>query len=275
MSDTPRIGIYQKDHPILRTQLDAARYLVKPTVGVTQRSLQQYEDAIVDQGPTSSCMGHGTSQALTVSYAAAGQALPFRPSPKLIYELLRILDRQTPAEKLQDVGAMPARVPQALSFWGIQPMVMATTADGRVSDVDPSNVNDEPRLLELETSGLKLVTGEYRVNETSSSFADMICAAIAGGQNPSCALGIGLFVDTQNFMAYDGSMPVDTIDISDPQGGGHWLALDYFYTDVILGVVFGGPNSWGPGWGKNGHYEITARCLQRVCSDCYLFNVNK
>lgn len=268
-----RIGIYKKDHPLLRTQLDAARYLVKPTVGVPQSSLQHFEEPILDQGPTGSCTGHGTSQALTVSYAASGQPLPFRPSPKIIYELARILDRQTPADGLTDSGAMPARVMQALSFWGIQPMTEAATSDGRLSDVEPSNVNDEPKLLELENSGLKLVTGEYRVDETSSSFADMICAAIAGGAHAPCPAAVGIFVDS-NFMNYSGETPVSAIDTSDPNGGGHWLCLDYFYTDAVLGVVFGGPNSWSASWGKAGHWEMTASCLQSVCSDCYLINAN-
>lgn len=269
------IGIYTKDHPVLRSQRDARIHLEGASASntPTRYSLESFEAPIEDQGPTSACVGHGTSQAIYTSYAAAGQPLTFVPSPNLIYKLARILNRVSPAMALADDGAMPAFAIAALGGFGVTAME-AQSPDGRNSDVTPQNVNTEPSFLELETSGLKLVTGQFRVNETSDTFGEQVAAAISGANGKApCSVCFGAFVDTQNFMAYDGNAPIQNIDTSDPQGGGHWFVGDYYYTDSTLGLIIGGPNSWGGGWGKAGHFEIVASVLQRVTSDCYLMNV--
>ena len=269
------IGIYTKDHPVLRTQRDARIHLVGATASNTPNAytLEAFEAPILDQGPTSSCIGHGSAQAVYTSYAAAGRPLAFTPSPKVIYDLARILNRVSPATALADDGAMPSFAIAALSGFGVTAME-ALAGDGRNSDVTTVNVNAEPSFLELETSGLKLVTGQFRVDETSDTFGMQISAAISGASGKApCSVCFGAFVDTQNFMAYDGQTPIQNIDTSDPQGGGHWFVGDYYYTDPTLGLIIGGPNSWGGGWGKAGHYEIVASVLQRVTSDCYLMNV--
>lgn len=269
------IGIAHPDHPLLRTQRDARIHLAGATNIPSAYSLEKYEAPIMDQGSgtdgTSSCIGHGSAQAIFTSYAAAGSDLQFVPSPKVIYDLARILNRISPMAGLQDNGAMPAFAIAALSGWGVTPI--GALASGRFSDVTPDNVNVEPTLLELETSGLKLVTGEFRINEQSDTFGEQISAAVSGSSGKApCSVCFGAFVDS-NFMAYDGNTPITTIDLRDPQGGGHWFVGDYFYTSIALGLVIGGPNSWGPAWGRTGHYEIAVSALQPATSDCYLMNV--
>lgn len=272
---------YIPDADHKRRQKDSTlRFGNSPTV-LQQTSLASFRAPIFDQGSTGSCTFHGTPQAVYTSAAASGTPLPFIPSPRVGYALVRILERQDASQKLTDSGAMPSDLLTVLRQYGVAPM--GPSSDGRFSDVGPSNVNDEPSLLDLETSGLKLLTGEYRIDETNPNFAAQIQASLTS----NAAAGIGIFVDS-GFMNWTGiAGPIDTIDLTDPNGGGHWLALDYYYTHPSFGLVFGGPNSWGTGWPNApmpyngspfwtpGCYEITARCLAKVMSDCLLFPVKQ
>jgi hypothetical protein len=295
-SHFPLGHIPDADH--FRTQKPAHVLLGSAPTAGPAISVGGFEAPIEDQGQTGHCGGTGTSQAVYASAGASGKPLPFVPSPKMIYALARIQARQDSTQKLTDSGVMPANLIGALR-WGVMP-IAAPTPDGRYDDVwsqddldavmlsglvNPPNVNDEPSLLDLETSGLKIVTGEYRIDETGSNFAAQIRAGLAG---PKCATGIGIFVDVAHFMQWDPSTgPIQTIDLNDPNGGGHWLALTYSYIIPYTGiVVFGGPNSWSTKWPQGrggavpgspfwtpGHYEITASCLQSVCTDAILFPV--
>jgi hypothetical protein len=280
------------DH--FRTQKPAHLLLGSSPSAPTQVAVDAYEAPIGDQGRTGHCGGSGTQQAVYTSAGAAGKPLPFVPSPRLIYALARIQARQDSTQPLTDSGVMPANLIGALR-WGIAPM-QTPTPDGRYDDVwsqddldalgvnGTPNVNDEPSLLDLETSGLKIVTGEYRIDETSKDFGAQIRAALGGTSAPPCATGVGIFVDSTNFMQWDPSTgPISTIDLNDPNGGGHWLALTYSYITPSGVVVLGGPNSWSKDWPQGsgggspfwtvGHWEMTADCLQRVCTDAILFPV--
>lgn len=267
-------------------------------VTATNLSVGQWEGPLIDQGQTGHCTGAGTSQILQCSFGASGQPIGFQPSPKLIYDLARIIARASNTEVLTDSGAFPTDLIEALRIWGIAPM-QGPTPDGRNDDVwgpddvigipgVKANVNDEPSLVDLETAGLRLVTGDYRIDEQRPDFGAQIRSALAGTSSVKpCAVGIGIFVDT-GFQNWDPrSGPIKNINLGDPQGGGHWLCLSYSYIDSRNTIVFGGPNSWGLGWPLGsagppespfwspGHYELTLDCLARVCSDCLLFPVTK
>jgi hypothetical protein len=271
-------------------------YGTTPTVP-PRASLTHLEAPTIDQGQTEHCTGAGTSQAAYVSAAAGGSPLPFVPSPRFFYSVVRILERPDASQPLTDSGAMPSDLLTVLRQYGAVPLV-APTPDGRYDDVwgpddlvgltnpPPPNVNDEVSLLDLEKGGLKIITGEYRIDEKSLGAVGQIQASIAGIGGAPAAGGIGIFVDTTNFMQWDPAQgPIKNIDLSDPQGGGHWLALTYYYTTAAGLIVFGGPNSWSKRWPTasapppespywtSGHYEITASCLQSVMSDCLLFPV--
>ena len=275
-----------------KQQKDATlKFGLSPTVPA-QASLAKFRAPIFDQGQTGSCTGHGTAQAVYTSMGAAGTPLPFVPSPDIIYKTARTLERANASIALTDSGAMPTDLLTVLRSFGIAPMG-PLSPDGRFSDVwgpddirgianaPAPNVNVDVSLLNLESSGLRLLTGEYRVSQTGAAFTAQIQASIAG----AAAGGIGIFVDSA-FMNWDPSTgPIQKINLADKNGGGHWLSLDYFYTDPTLGVIVGGPNSWGqlnwptapyggpprsPYW-TPGCYEMTASCLQTVCSDCLLF----
>jgi hypothetical protein len=267
-----------------RKQKDSRlRFGVSPTLP-SQVSLVSFEAPVMDQTSTSSCVGHGTAQAVYTSAAAAGTPLPFVPSPRFLYAVVRTLERPDSSVALTDSGAMPSDILTVLRQFGVAPI--AAPPGGPYSDVSDANVNDEVSLLDLETAGLKLLTGEYRIDETAPDAAAQIRASLAGvgGQKPA-ACGIGIFVDTTNFMQWNpASGPISTIDLTDPNGGGHWLGLSYSYMTSSGVVVFGGPNSWNTSWPrggpvpgspfwKPGHFEITAPCLKSVMSDCLSFPI--
>jgi len=244
-------------------------------------SSESLEGTILDQNSTGSCTGHGSSQWLQVSYAKAGRPLPFRPSPRSIYALTRGLDRAaaTPAGQplpaLQDVGGMPADVVLALSQYGIEPLVMPSP-QGFQSDVDPSNVNAELTLGDLEKAAGELLQAARIVDPSQPDWQDALASALEANG----AAGVGVFVDTAFEQWTPAQGPVQSINQSDQNGGGHWLAVTSFRTcvagsaDAASGVpvgalIFRGPNSWTNTWGDKGHWEMTGACLQAVCSACY------
>jgi hypothetical protein len=272
-----------------RTQKSAALRVSAPT---TEADLTGFEAPLEDQGQTGSCGGHGTSQAVFTSMNAAGVPNLFVPSPDLIYKLARIVRRSNASEGLSDSGVMPSDLLTVLRQYGIKP-INAPTPDGRYSDVwgpgdlvgvpaAKPNVNLEPDLLDLERSGMRLLTGEYRIDEQDPRMAQQALNCLGS----KAAVGIGIFVDGA-FMDWDPmSGPITKINLNDPRGGGHWLALTYGYTRDDGMIVLGGPNSWGKFWPatasttcpgspfwKPGHYEITAPALQAALTDCLLFPV--
>lgn len=275
------------------------RLAAGPEVAVRDISVGHFEGPLLDQGRTGHCTGTGTSQILSCSFGAAGTPLDFQPSPWLIYSLARILERSSARDPLSDSGAFPTDLIDVLRVWGIAPM-QGPTPDGRNDDVwsdddlaaagitgIAANVNHEPSLVDLETAGLRLVTGDYRIDESKPDFGAQIRAALAGTSAVKpCAVGIGIFVDSA-FQQWDPRRgPIASVNLADPLGGGHWLCLSYSYLTSSNAIVFGGPNSWSKAWPAApdggppgspywtpGHYEITLDALQRVCTDCLLFPV--
>jgi hypothetical protein len=270
-----------------------ASLLLKASGAVAQASLVGCEAPILNQGQTGSCGGHGTTQAAYTALNAAGFSPLTVPSPRILYALARIMQRTNASQGLADSGVMPSDLLTVLRQYGIKPMAPTVTPDGRYSDVwgpgdltglplAQPNVNTEPDLLDLETSGLKLLTGEYRIDESDPTLAQQILASV----NAKAPGGVGIFVDSA-FMSWDPSTgPIKSINLADPQGGGHWLALTYGYTTPAGVVVLGGPNSWGAEWPvtagsgvpgspywKPGHWEVEAPGLQAAMSDCLLFPV--
>ena len=255
-----------------------------------QASLASYRIPIFDQGQTGSCVGHGTAMGVATSANAAGAPLGFVPSPGLAYKLARVLERTSNSIPLADGGSMPTDVLTVLLNWGIKP-IGPMAPDGRNSDVwGPNdqnngalpNVDTEPTLNELEDSGLCLLAGEYRIDETATNAVGQIQAAVSSG----FSVGVGIFVDTA-FMSWDPSTgPIRSVNLQDPQGGGHFPVVDYYYTMADGTVVVGGPNSWSTNWPgvggavpsplwTPGCWEMTAPCFMSVLSDALIFQVRR
>lgn len=278
-----RYGLgYTPDSTKHRRLSRSSRYLLgsSPSAIPTTGSLESFEAPIMDQGQSGSCTGHGTSQACVIAAAANGRSLPFVPSPRILYAIVRELELVTSSDALTDIGAMPSDLITVVNRWGVAPIGFDSscpTPDGRYSDIwtpddvvgsQHANVNDKSTFLEKETAGLSLTLITARIDVSAPDFVDQVCLALAN----RFSVGFGLFVDTQNFMAYDGTKPISTIDTRDPQGGGHWIAGSSYDRSTATAVV-GGPNSWNTGWGRKGHWDMTFSCLQTVCSDCLIFKV--
>ena len=280
---------YIPDADAHRTQKSATLRISAPT---TEASLVDFEGPIHDQGQTGGCGGAGTSQAVFTSMNAAGTPNLFVPSDLLIYQLARIVRRSSASEGLSDSGVMPSDLLTVLRQYGIKP-INAPTPDGRYSDVwgpadlvglptAVANVNSEPDLFDLERSGMRLLTGEYRIDEVDPRLPQSILNCLG----TKATAGVGIFVD-EAFMQWDpASGPITGINLRDPKGGGHWLACTYGYTRADGSIVLGGPNSWGKTWPVTasstcpgspfwtpGHWEVTAAALQAAMSDCLLFPV--
>jgi hypothetical protein len=277
--DTYGLG-YIPDLPHRKTQKDARLLLAQMPSFPKSFSLESFEGPITDQGSgqngTGSCIGHGTAQGVYTSAHAIGATLPWFPSPGGIYTPSRCIERaEMPGfdilnpPVLTDSGAMPSSAMLTISRYGIR-QIQAPTPDGRFSDVTPANVNEEPNLIDLETSGQKLLVGEYRIDHTSTDFIDTLCNVVA---NTKAAIGIGVFVDT-SFMNWDpADGPMTTINTSDPQGGGHWIAITSYDTMSTGLRVLRGANSWSRSWGDEGHFEVTENWLMQAISDCYALTV--
>lgn len=270
---------YRRDLPHKRTQKDAGPLLrALPAAPASANHEANEYRPILDQSNAGSCTGHGTAQALYTAFSIDGEPLAWCPSPKGVYANVRAKERAdtTPSGAtlpvLTDSGAMPSDIMVVISTYGIMPM-QAPSPQGYISDVDASNVNEDPKLGDLEKEALCIVTGEYRIDETASDFIAQVCTALASGgaKGLGAPIGLGIFVDTA-FENWDPSQPpLSTVNLNDPQGGGHWVCATSYRTDANGKIVFRGPNSWGVGWGDQGHFEFTEDWLKASCMDCYPF----
>lgn len=263
---------YTRDTPPKRARAKSSRLLLgaSPNYPATcdNRNLERLQ---LDQGPTGSCGGHGTSHRLQVAGTKQGVSWLASNvvSPGGVYRVTRCLERSPNPDgslpTLSDSGIMPADLVVALSLWGVRAFSgTVTDPDGtvRVSDVTAANLVDEPDLAELEADAKALLLGQYRIDETAGDALAQTFATIAS----QGAVGLGIFVDSA-FQGWDPSQgPLDRVNLADPQGGGHWLCADYY--DANAGTV-GLWNSWGAGWGRNGHVEVTANWFREAVSDIY------
>ena len=139
--------------------------------------------------------------------------------------------------------------------------------DGRQSDVDSTNINAEPDLVQLESAALNLELGLYRIDQTAPNAVAQIQACVAEG----IAVGIGFFCDTlfQNWNPSKG--PLDVVDLTDRDGGGHWISLDTYDTSTGGIIALGLTNSWSRSFGVGGRIEVTSAWFDKAVSDVIPF----
>lgn len=167
---------------------------------------------------------------------------------------------------LDDVGAEPADCIVTAQDVGVAAML--PTVGGRYNDVDTSNVGEIITLGDVETT--RIEPGAHLVDVQSTDLPAQWQAQI----NVNIGGTIALFVDTTNFMGYNGSAPVQHIDLNDPDGGGHQITGPlYWYTSPSLGLIWGFGNSWGL-WGMKGLGEITHTCLMTAIDAAIAWNVS-
>lgn len=218
--------------------------------------LRKFAPPPFDQGQTGSCTGHGTSCAIYTTLAAHGMTLPWVPSPKGIYDVGRRIDL-TPSQRMSDDGANPNSVMRGITQWGVRP-IRAVTVDehGRFSDCSPDTINDDPTLEDLVLDERTKLLGEYALHPSTS--VNDVCLALDNG----IAVGVAYFVDTafENWTPSD--EPVGRPDFSDPDGGGHWVCILGYATDVRGKRVFRVRNSWGVTWGDFGDFFASEEWLK-------------
>jgi hypothetical protein len=253
-----RLGGCRPDPAHKKTQRDAREFLRSlPPGGPNAFSYRSFEGSQIDQGDIGDCTAAGTAQALSLTSSIQGPAgfgLGFMPSQDCLYKATRSYERAlaTPIGQaltaLTDSGAEPADVMTVLARYGVRPLGPISPA-GNFSDTWDAIVNDEIDLLSLETSGQKIITGEYRIQDGTSA-AD-IKAILTASRAP---LGIGAFVDSQvlNFTA--SSPAVTAPNTSDPNGGGHWFTCTGWRTNASGAVEWEFWNTWGRSYGDNGHF---------------------
>ncbi len=199
-----------------------------------------------DQLQTGACTGHGSSDGLTIAFAASGQLLPFRPSPIEIYRNARGVDRAfhngVPVP-LDDSGAQPSTVMSTINAFGI---CAVRSSDGMSSDADPATINAEPLIGDLEVEYIVRPVREVSIVSVAegAQLADVVQGvktAIAQRHPVGIACNAdGPFQTWSGGPAYSPPVGVAAPD--------HWVSL-IAYRMGAHGAEFLLKNSWGAQWG--------------------------
>jgi hypothetical protein len=269
---------YRPDHPRVRAaRVSVAALLPHFGAGAppVSASLAAFRAPIFDQGPTGSCGGHGSAQLTATAMGSAGTPLAFVPSPAHIYANTRCEELIFPDQPLTDSGIMPSDLISALEKYGVRDRALTPglaaglTPDGRFSDVWAENVNVKETFEQEEQGVSSIIAGEYAI-PLGPGAAALIAATIGVARRP---VGIGMFVDTGFAYWSPGGGPLASINMFDPQGGGHWLSCDAYTTDAHGAYVFTLCNSWSSSWGDSGQIQITASALVSAMSDAIAWTV--
>jgi|FreactcultureFD7_1027221.scaffolds.fasta_scaffold00819_5 hypothetical protein len=212
---------------------------------------------ILNQGQAGSCTGFGTTAMFEQMFGAIGRKMPLC-SPHWFYDIGRLASF---------AGKDPAKIP-ALQDTGAQPSLLysAATKLGIVSWSDYPYPTDESMLNDAAKMA-KVVAGKPSpsVAEKAFSMRGMTWGSIKVGPGAvkliadalqhRCGVALGMFVDS----AYEQNSGevITSIDINDPNGGGHWQAIV-----AVSGNVVKIRNSWGPNAGKDGYFYVAASVIE-------------
>jgi hypothetical protein len=219
--------------------------------------------AIFDQGQAGSCWAHAQSRGLVITLVSAGKPLGFVPSQDALYRAVRAMMRAQGGSRdvpLDDSGSDPVIGEQSMALFGIEPMKVPLSTDGRYSDceVAPTLLNAEMNLAEVEKSSIHTVAGAYMITAPPGPQRVLLARkAIAAG----FGLSAGFFCD----MGFENWVPGDApygapINSNDPQGGGHDVHGDGYEMQPNGSCVFLVANSWGP-WGDAGRIRCSEAWL--------------
>lgn len=218
-------------------------------------SLVDHSPGVLDQGMTSSCVGHATVVAAFATLRAHGQPSVLG-DPGECYRVGRAIDRIANTDgsfdPLTDQGSQPNQVIRGVQEFGVVPYV---------GPVSPATINDEPSLLELEVASVFRFSGAY-----STLTPDDICAALVAG----VALTFAFEVDDA-FENYSGSGTLGAA--TGLPLGGHDVAILGYETGPS-GRLFHVQNSWGTEWGSAGFALVDESFIARGF-DVLALNVSK
>lgn len=229
-------------------------------------TLAEYLPDVFDQGSTGTCGPHAKIGALLTAGRAQGLPLPFVPSPSDLYRLTLSLDRKRDAwgrlPPLQDTGSEPLKLEQAVKGWGITP-IGELAPDGRYSDCTPESILVEPDLDLVERSACYLLAGDYAIDTVGDTLLQDVKFALATDH----PVTVGFWADTAFARFQPSSPPLESQDLSDPDGGWHYVYLYGYDGDTLLGR-----NSWGIEWGDLGNFRAGPAWLRR-CVGLYAHRI--
>ena len=285
-------GWIKSVRPFPRT-FAAHRLTRAAAVSTTGIDMVQFSAPMMDQRVTSACTGHATSDGCFTAFGGAGKPLLWIPSQTGIYTIGRAETRDDEGVPLTDDGAMPADIMKGIGQWGIRAMGPASASDSN-SDADPSTINDEPALDDLESDDMTKVES-YGISPGLNAPNDVLVAL--SGKLP---VPTGFFVDTafEEWVATQGFVGAPK-NPNDPAGGGHYVdCVGFTYAGLLArGValparmaptaeefralvqaatvlpstdpIFFFKNSWNVNWGLRGFFLATKGfLLAPQCSDC-------
>lgn len=222
-------------------------------------TLAYLQSPVLDQdskGGTGSCTGHALTSAIEIAHNSANDPLPFHLSPDFLYKNGRAMGRLRSPDgsfpPLTDDGAMCSLVLRGAETFGVK----RTRAVGpELSDVDPSTVNDEPDLSDLEEGAIKIPRGDYVIpdcawgvpfSDVSLELKRTLSATSFQGQHvQGLPVTFGVWVD-KAFMNWNGVTALGPS--STDSGGGHAMVLIGYQT------VGNGKTLWliRTSWGRFG-----------------------
>lgn len=175
------------EHPKIAARLEAHVSGAAPLPATID--LSSFSPSIEDQNTTGGCVDHAFSGASATMLNAQGRLLfpgNVPPSPKALYGAVRGKERSLAGvvspggavPKLGDSGSQVATVMWVAANIGVLPM-RAPSPLGFNSDVDASNVLDEPALQDIQAAGKKLLGGPYLVDLSAPNASDVMAAALA------------------------------------------------------------------------------------------------
>jgi hypothetical protein len=220
-----------------------------PTLVTGTTSMSLYEELCLDQRQSGSCEGQSSAMATAMTFNVS-KPLPFFPSPDGIYRDARCQARSPAANgvlpPLTDSGAMTSDVVTIFKTCGVRPMV---TLPGVNDDVDPSTVNDEPTLDQLDTEAQTPILIDPNAYLVDLGNTQEALAVIQAALKLGLVARIDIFCDSL-FQAFfqswtSSTPPLSSCNLNDPSGGGHALVLGELEVTSDLSVVAAGLNSWG------------------------------
>lgn len=267
-------------------------FKTSPTLVSGTTSLAEYEALALDQGQTGSCEGHSSTMATWMGFLAAATPLPWFPSPDGLYRDSRCQARVPNSDgtlpALTDDGAMTSDVVTVMQTCGLRPMI-GPTSDGRNSDVDPSTVNNEPTLDQLDTEAETPVLVNPNAYIVDLSDTKVALAVIQAALKQKLVARIDIFCDTafQNYFTNwtSSTKPLDSCNLNDPNGGGHAIVMSEIAVTSALSVTLSGLNSWGPlgapalvptgCMNAAGHWQGDANWFAQAVQQVTVWNVQK
>ena len=236
-------------------------------------SLEGHAPDVLDQGPTTSCGGHGSSVGVGTNLSFKGTPLPWVASPKGIYDGAREIQRTKLPDgslsPLTDDGIEPTMLLQSLPLGGVRAM-RAPTSDGRYSDCEPATVNVPETVDEDEEGQKDLLVGEYAIDPRDPTFPALVAGCIARG------VPVGMGIPAAGpFEAWGDGWSAARAPLSAPtdfNAADHWVVCLAYRTLPDATLVFKIRNSWSKNWGNAGCIEVVAPWLVAGCAEAIAFD---